>query len=390
MEMTPGRRQMAECAKNMVETCNIKRGDSVAVRGGAYAQELLEEISLACLRKGAVPLMMVTSDRYSKAVYGEIPASTLSIVPKHYVGLIKESDLLIAVEELEDPKVAEGFPREKLAARRKATLPILDIVYHPTDGKKWLYAGWPTSKAAKRYGIPYKELETIVVGGMAVPPKTLMKIGTSMARRLRNASWVHVWDDKGTDFRVCVEGRRINIDDGFISKSDYDAGDRGANLPAGEVFIAPLENKGEGTLYCPVTRDRISERILRDVRLEFEGGKLRLDKVQARGRGADQLVASFEECEATDRGKYSPVRTTNLAELGVGFNPNIKKAIGYILTDEKVSGTVHVAFGHNNTYGGTSDSVMHWDFVSAPGVNIEIERDSGKTTRLMTKGRLAK
>lgn len=388
--MTPGRKQMKECAKNMVETCNVKRGDSVSIRGGAYAQELLEEISLECLRRGATPLMMITSDRYSKAVYDEIPASTLSIVPKHYVGLVKESDLLIVVEELEDPKVAEGFPREKLAARRKAMLPVLDVIYHPTEGKKWLYAGWPTSKAAKSYGVPYKELESLIVGGMAVPPKTLMRIGRSMARKFKNVSWVHVWDDKGTDFRICVEGRRINIDDGFTSKSDYDAGDRGANLPAGEIFIAPHESKGEGTLYCPVTRDRISEKILRDVHLEFRKGKLMLDRVEARGGDADRVVASFRECEETDRPKYSPVRTANLAELGVGFNPNIKKAVGYILTDEKVSGTVHVAFGANNTYGGTSESVMHWDFVSAPGVNIDVERDSGRTTRVMTKGKLSK
>jgi aminopeptidase len=385
--MAPVKKQIRECARNMVDTCNVNRGDSVSIRGGAYAQELLEEIAIECFRKGAIPLIMTTSDRYSKTVYDEIPASVLSIVPKNYVGLVKESDLLIVVEELEDPKIAEGFPRDKLVARRKAMLPVMDIVYHPTDGKKWLYAGWPTAAAAKSYGVPYKQLESIVVGGMSVPPKTLMKAGKAMARKFLNASWVHVWDDKGTDFRVCVEGRRLNIDDGFISRADFDVGDRGANLPAGELFIAPHEARGEGTLHCPVTRDRMSEKILRGVRLEFKNGKLLLDKAEA-DEGADQLVASFKESERIDRGKYSPVRTTNLAELGIGFNPKIKKAIGYILTDEKVSGTVHLAFGANNTYGGTSESVMHWDFVSAPGVNIEVERDKGKTTRVMTKGKL--
>jgi aminopeptidase len=385
--MTPSRRQIIDCAKNMVDTCNVKRGDSVAVRGGVHAQGLLEEISLQCFRKGAVPLIMSTSDRYSKAVYDEIPASVLSTVPKHYLGLVKESDLLIIVEELDDPKVAEGFPREKLVARRKAMLPVMDIVYHPTEGKKWLYAGWPTTAAAKSYGVPYKQLENLIVGGMSVPPRILMAIGKKMAGKFKNASWVHVWDSKGTDFRVFVEGRRMNIDDGFISKADYSVGDRGANLPAGEIFIAPDEEKGEGTIYCPITRDRMSERLLKGVHLEFKGGRLLLDRAEA-DVGTEQLVASFKECERIDHGKYSPVRTMNIAELGVGFNPKIKKAIGYILSDEKVSGTVHLAFGANNTYGGTSESVMHWDFVSAPGVNIEVERESGRTARIMTKGKL--
>jgi aminopeptidase len=385
--MTPSKRHIKECAKNMVETCNVKPGDSISIRGGVHAQELLEEIAIECYRKGATPLIMATSDGYSKRVYDEVPASVLSRTPKHYVGMVKESDLLIAVEELEDPKVAEGFPRDKLVARRKAMLPVMDIVYHPTDGKKWLYAGWPTASAAKSYGVPYKQLESIVVGGMSVSPKTLMRIGKTMAKKLANAAWVHVWDGKGTDFKVCVEGRRLNIDDGFISKVDYDVGDRGANLPAGEVFFAPVENKGEGTLYCPVTRDRMSEKILKGVHLEFKRGKLLLEKTAA-DEGTEELMASFKESEKIDKGKYSPVRTKNVAELGIGFNPKIRKAIGYILTDEKVSGTVHLAFGANNTYGGTSESVMHWDFVSAPGVNIEAERDSGRAFRVMTKGKL--
>ncbi len=386
--MTPNRRKTRDCARNMVDACNVKRGDSIVIRGGAYAQELLEEISLQCLRKGAVPLILFTSDRYSKAVYDEIPASVLSTVPKHYVALIKESDLLIMVEELEDPRTAEGFPREKLVARQKAMLPVMDIIDHPTDGKKWLYAGWPTAQAAKTYGVPYKQLENLIVGGMTVPPKTLMAIGRKMASRFKNASSIHVWDGKGTDFRVRVEGRMLNIDDGYISKADYSIGDRGANLPAGEVFVAPEESQGEGTIYCPVTRDRMSGKILRGVRLEFRKGRLLLDRAEA-DTGLEQLVASFRECSRIDRAKYSPVRTTNIAEVGVGFNPMIKKAIGYILTDEKISGTAHLAFGSNNTFGGTSESVMHWDFVSALGVNIEAESDSGRIGRIMTKGKLA-
>ncbi|HIH02031.1 TPA: aminopeptidase [Thermoplasmata archaeon] len=385
--MTPSKKHIKDCAKNMVETCNVRRGDSVSIRGGVHAQALLEEVALECYRKGAAPMILSTSDGYSKRIYDEIPTSVLSRTPKHYVGMVKESDLLIVVEELDDPKIAEGFPRKKLVARRKAMLPVMDIVYHPTDGKKWLYAGWPTSAAAKSYGIPYKQLESIIVGGMSVPPKELMKIGKTMAGKLAKASWVHVWDSKGTDFRVCVEGRRLNIDDGFISKSDFDVGDRGANLPAGEVFFAPVENRGEGSLYCPITRDRMSERILKEVRLEFKDGKLLLDRATA-DVGGDQMIASFKESERIDTGKYSPVRTRNVAELGIGFNPKIKKAIGYILTDEKVSGTVHLAFGSNNTYGGTSESVMHWDFVSAPGVNIEVETDRGRTRRVMTRGKL--
>ncbi len=102
----------------------------------------------------------------------------------------------------------------------------------------------------------------------------------------------------------------------------------------------------------------------------------------------DALLSSFKESESLDRAKYKKVRTTNIAELGIGFNPRIRKAFGYILTDEKINGTVHIAFGGNSEFGGKSESTIHWDFVSAPGVNIEVEKTDGKIVQVMKKGKL--
>jgi aminopeptidase len=386
LKMAISEKRTRECARSMVETCNLTRGDGVIVRGGTHTLDLLEEVALQCYRKGATPTIVVTSDRYLKRVYDEVSAKTLETTPKQYLGMVKACDVLIAIEELENPKIAEGFPRNKLQARQRGSLPIMDVIYHKTDGKKWLYAGWPTKAAAKRYGIRSSDLEKIVIGGIAVSPRTLMNIGKRLDNKFDDCSWVHVWDDKGTDFRVKVEGRRRNIDDGVISQEDYDVGDRGANLPAGELFIAPHETVGSGTIYCPVTSDRVSDKLVKDVHLEFKNGKILLNNTTA-GMNGEALLSSFRECEQLDKGKYDPVRTRNVAELGIGYNPNIKKAIGYILTDEKVTGTVHVAFGSNNTYGGESESSMHWDFVTAPGVNIEVERTDGKTVQVMKKGR---
>lgn len=379
-------KMIVACAKSMVETCNLKKGDTVIVRGGAHTQTLLEEIALECYRKGALPSLLVDSDRYVKKVYSEIPASTMIQTPTHYVAMVKAANMLITVEPYDDPSIVASFPREKLEAKQRANLPLFDIIYDSKDGKKWLYAGWPTEKAAKSFGISYGELEKIVIGGLSVSPSALMKTGKKLNSKFKNAKWVHVWDGKGTDFRVNIEGRRSNIDDGFTSDEDYRANDRGANLPAGELFFAPRETTGSGTLYCPITRDRMSDKIVKDVLIEFKNGVIQLGKTKA-SKNLKDLKSSFEQCEKVDRTKYKPVRTKNVAELGIGFNPKITKAIGYILTDEKVIGTVHLAFGSNAGYGGTSDSTMHWDFVSAPGVNIEVERKDGTKVKVMEKGK---
>lgn len=380
-------RTMEACARNVVNSLNVSRGEAVVVKGGAHSLRMLEKIAVECYRQGAVPLITVSSDRYTKEVFRTASPSVLSTTPRHLEGAVKSADTIVVLEELEDPRLMASLPLNKIQARQKSMMPIIDIIHKPTEGKKWVYVGWPTEAAAKAYGVSFPDLRRLVLGGISVSSAELMRTGKRLQGKLAEASWVHVWDDKGTDFRVRIDGRRANIDDGIISEEDFEANDRGANLPAGELFYATHETVGEGTFYCPVTRDQMTEKLVRDVRFTFRDGKLLLQSISAR-KDADAIVRSFKAAERIDSRRYKPVRTTNIAELGIGFNPRIDRAIGYILTDEKICGTAHIAFGMNKSYGGTSASAMHWDFVSAPGVNIDAERGDGSVVRVMRKGKM--
>ena len=203
-----------------------------------------------------------------------------------------------------------------------------------------------------------------------MPASTLKENTSKLAERLKGTDTLHIFDKKGTDFTCSIEGRRINEDDGIISDHDIKINDLGNNLPAGELFIAPHETFGEGSIFCPITIDRFTNKIIKDTTLRFKAGKLLLDECTA-GVNRDQMIDTFKRCLEIDK-KEKNVRTTNIAELGIGCNPAIDKAIGYVLTDEKLHGSVHVAFGSNISYGGTSKSSMHWDFVTHPSATIEI------------------
>ncbi|MEM2891403.1 MAG: aminopeptidase [Thermoplasmata archaeon] len=382
-----GEKTMDACARNVVNSLNVSRGEAVIVKGGAHSMRMLEKIAVECYRQGAVPLITVSSDRYMKEVFRTASPSVLSITPRHLEGAVRSADAIIVLEEFDNPGLMASLPRNKIHARQKSVMPIVDIIHKPTEGKKWAYVGWPTEAAAKAYGVSFSDLRRLVLGGISVPPAQLMRTGRRLQGKFADASWVHIWDDKGTDFRVRIDGRRANIDDGFISDDDIEANDRGANLPAGELFYATHETVGEGTFYCPVTRDQTTEKLVRDVRFTFRDGKLDLQSISAR-INADLIVKSFKAAQRIDSRRYKPVRTTNIAELGIGFNPRIDRAIGYILTDEKICGTAHIAFGMNKSYGGTSASAIHWDFVTAPGVNIDAERRDGSVAKVMRKGEM--
>ena len=62
-----------------------------------------------------------------------------------------------------------------------------------------------------------------------------------------------------------------------------------------------------------------------------------------------------------------------IAELGIGTN-ECAKLCGIILEDEKIYGSVHVAFGTNTSFGGITKADCHLDgIVLAPTLYLDDE-----------------
>jgi aminopeptidase len=379
----------------MVKFLNLKpEGECVLVTGGTYSQELLEEIGLALYRKGSLPQIIATSDHYTDMLYNDnsISINTLKKTPRHFLKLIENMDVYVVIEPLENPAVLNNALRERLRAIGESKAPVRDVIYGAKEefapGKKWLYAAWPSKKAAHFYNIDYDLYEHFIIEGIAVPQEKLRELTSSLAKPFKNAKKVHVSDDLGTNFWVSVRDRHVNLDEGIISDEQLMKGDLGGNLPAGEIYFPPQEKLGEGTIFCPLTKDRYSNRIIKNVSLPFKDGKLQIEKVTA-DNDLETVIESFTQCEQIDKkNNISEIMTYNVGELGIGCNPKITKAIGYILTDEKINGSVHLAFGMNNLFGGKSKSQMHWDFVSTPKANITVEYLDGSKRVVMESGKL--
>jgi len=385
------------CAENIANSINMKKeGEYILIKGGFYAHQLLEEIGLSILRKGGIPHITSTSDYYDESIFQDdlIKPNIIEKTPMHYLKLIEKMDAYIVIETLEDPSIRNRAPKEKLDAYTKSIAPYRDIIYgfkeEYSPGKKWCYAAWPSKKAAEYYNINYNLFEKFIIEGISIPPEKIKKIVKTVGEQFINAKKVYVSDDNGTDFWVSVEDRVKTLDDGVLSDEQIALGNLGGNLPAGEVFYPPIETQGEGKIFVPLTKERYTHTILKNVEIFFKDGKLILDKITA-DSNIETLIKAFEQCENIDRANnVTELRTYNIGELGIGCNPVITKAIGYILTDEKIYGSAHVAFGFNKHFGGTSTSQMHWDFVTAPTANITVEYKDDSKRKIMENGKLLK
>jgi aminopeptidase len=173
---------------------------------------------------------------------------------------------------------------------------------------------------------------------MACDFPTMTARSRAVAELLTGAERAHVTCPRGSDFTVDLSGRTGIADDGDLSA----AGAFG-NLPCGEGFISPLT--GEGTLVAAT----LASLGIPDepTRLTVREGRLADASGEWGARWAGLMDAAGEQGR-------------NLAELGVGTNERATLT-GNILEDEKMLGTVHVAFGASAGIGGTVAVPVHLD-----------------------------
>jgi leucyl aminopeptidase (aminopeptidase T) len=162
----------------------------------------------------------------------------------------------------------------------------------------------------------------------------------TVAALLDESDDAHLTCPRGSDLRLDLSGREGIPDDG-----DLTAPHAFGNLPCGEGFVAPVTGQGA-----------LAASSLATVGLAADPAVLRVDDgrlVDASGPEGAQFIARLRAHGADG---------TNLAELGVGTNDRATLT-GNVLEDEKILGTVHVAFGASAGIGGTVAVPIHLDCV---------------------------
>jgi aminopeptidase len=198
--------------------------------------------------------------------------------------------------------------------------------------------------------------EDMMVRCLSADYQAIAKKSRTLARLLDRAGEVRVTSPSGTDLVLPIRGRKAIADTGLFHKK----GEMG-NLPAGEAFLAPLEGKSRGTLVVDASMAAVGK-VKKPIRIAIEKGQA--GKIQG-GAEARQLERLLEPHGRKGR---------NVAELGIGTNDKAR-VTGLILEDEKVLGTVHVAFGDNVSMGGKVSVASHLDgLVLRPTLFIDDRR----------------
>jgi len=256
-----------------------------------------------------------------------------------------------AVLTIMDPREVDGNEPPRLVA---GALAACDVFIAPTTRSlSHTVARKQASEAGARGATMPGVTEDMLARVMSVDFDTMTVRSRALAALLTQSDSAHLTCPRGTEFTLDLAGRQGMPDDGHLTE-------RGAfgNLPCGEGFIAPCG--GEGTV---VVAGTIATLGVADepVTLTVAAGRL----AGAEGGLGPRLLELLQG--AGERG-------TNLAELGIGTNDRAKLT-GSVLEDEKILGTVHVAFGASAGIGGTVSVPIHLDVVILePTLDIGEER----------------
>jgi len=223
-------------------------------------------------------------------------------------------------------------------------------------------------KNASRMGARIASMPGITPRMMArtlnIDYKKMELLGRRLCGILNGSSSVNIKTVIGTNLTFSIKGRRTEPDTGIIHKPGGFT-----NLPAGEVYLAPVEGTACGRLVVDgsigdsgILKKPIEIAISEGYAVGMKGGH--------EARSLWNMLSRHGQ------------KAFNVAEFGIGINP---KAVitGNILEDEKALTTIHIAFGDNSGFGGKISVPSHQDgIVRDPDVWVD-----GK--QIMNKGRLS-
>lgn len=240
----------------------------------------------------------------------------------------------------------EEPPEEIVEKARLATINIFQTSYsltHTLVGKSAI------KNRGRGISLPGADYE-LLMRTLKIDYIPVKNLGEQLKTRLSKNETIHISSEAGTNLTAKIRQTAVINDAGFFPPGEL------GNLPAGEVFFAPVLGSTHGTL---VIDGSIADDVLdAPILITIEVG------VAVKMEGGVAAQNLWKKLDAFGKAGRT------VAEIGIGTNP-AAQIVENLLEAEKAYGTVHVAFGNSSAIGGENNVPIHIDgLVALPEVSI--------------------
>lgn len=284
----------------------------------------------------------------------------------------KDTVKALKSEKLLKPLLSKKTNKEQLKKiekivkkfKKEAVNVVIALSYYSTTHTR--FRDFLTRICGTRYASMPLFNESMLKGAMKVDWDNMAKRTKKIAQRINKSENIEIKTPNGTYLVLSKKGRKAGADTGIITT-------RGScsNLPAGEVFLAPLEGTANGRLVLEWAPTR---KLKKPITLYIKNGMVK--EIQGSEKYVDYLKTKLSE----------RLENANIAEMGIGTNDKASRPDN-ILESEKILGTVHIALGDNSSFGGKVRTPFHQDFVFFRPT-LTLIHGNGRRELLLRNGRL--
>jgi len=357
----PDRKAIAE--RIVGECAAVRDGDLVLVAGDVRDVDLVEELSLAAVRRGAAPLQYLERERTGLRYFTEVPERHDGTRAAFWTQLAALPTVLIQVESSAEPALYRSVPSSRLATVWKSFRPVGET--YLKRGVRQVYLGnglFPTAATARRLGVGQPQLEKIFWDALATDPRLIQANGAAVKGAFEGAKEVRVTHPNGTDLRFGVEGRPVILSDGTISPEREARGGPSTvlYLPAGEAQLAPVAGTAEGK----VVIDRMDWGIgpVEKLTWTFKEGKL-VEYTAKPGPAYDRWKENY---------LAAPQGREVFAGIDLGLHPGVRSPPDKPFLSWIPAGMVSLFIGDDTSLGG-SNTVSYISGGFLPGATVVLD-----------------
>jgi leucyl aminopeptidase (aminopeptidase T) len=346
-------------AKSVVNDClRITEKDNVTILLWPHHLPLAEDIAEECFKKGADVLLNLATDRYLTSYLRFLSVESLKQPSVFCKALTESSTAEIFLGGTYDPSILKTIDPEKSAASSEGeTKAHFPLSRERKVRSISLGLALVTKPRAKAYGFNYNKWRRMIQAATSVDYQKLAKTGKALADSLKDAKSLTVTGPGKTKISFDVSGRRWHLSDGVIDEQDIQNEDFEDSIPAGSIYVAPLEDSARGSVTFNAGTPFMGTRVT-GLHLSFEDGRV----AQFSGNGTTAKLRKHWEKGTGDKDR--------IAYFEVGFNPRAET--GYTLNDVAY-GAVSIGIGENESFGGKNKSSFSYAGTLA-GATVEADR----------------
>ena len=316
-------------------SCSLKKGEKILIEASGVPYEMVNALIEETYRAGGYPFVEIYDNKVKRALLCGMTEPLVRKMAEFDARRMAEMDAYIGIRGGGNSLELSDVPDEKTALYSR-------LYSHPVHHElrvnktKWVVLRWPTEGMAQLAKTSTEAFEKFYFDVCTLDYRKMDKAMDALEDLLKRTDKVRI-TAPDTDLTFSIKG----------IGAQKCSGER--NIPDGEIYSAPVKNSVNGYIHynAPSIENGIE---FKDVRLTFKDGKI----VEATANDTTACNKIFD----TDEGaRY-------VGEFALGVNPFIKKPMGDILFDEKISGSIHFTPGscYEDCDNGNV-SAIHWDLV---------------------------